>query len=333
MIIRCSWRLPFKFHRSHVEQIDRRTSMWDRQGHESPRGLLKSEPIHPPNPHADTAPARYTSMKTTWIWTMKTDPDAPIGDHVANLEETHLKDTARAKHHQSTQDQIEATKKKLREEQQCVDVDHVLDHVKMKPAVLAKVTTDQSNFNIWLKDYHKTPQDNAGIKTDVIELDDDNIEPFEEDQTVEKEAAMSSLIKGKGMRLLSKLMVKEVPSKPVWKLELSTVVKGKPKSNVSGAQIKAGSRPVKVKEEQDVDVKIEGSDAGDNLVVKRKKCDRPTNDNSLPSELLENKKLWTIAYLQPILQHFLKNSAYEVAKKDLILVFKGPVQSSLLPQK
>ncbi|KIL61511.1 hypothetical protein M378DRAFT_13443 [Amanita muscaria Koide BX008] len=200
---------------------------------------------------------------------------------------------------------------------------------------LAKVTADQSNFNIWLKDYHKTPQDNAGIKSksvlskrrvpesfpeaDVIELDNDNIEPFEEDQTVEKEAAMSSLIKGKGMCLLSKLMVKEVPSKPVWKIELNTVVKGKPKSNVSGAQIKAGSRPVKVKEEQDVDVKVEGSDVGDNLVVKWKKCDRPTNDNSLPSELLENKKLWTIAYLQPILQHFLKNSAYEVAKKDLIL--------------
>jgi hypothetical protein len=140
-------------------------------------------------------------------------------------------------------------------------------------------------------------------------------------------------------------MVKEVPSKPVSKVELKTVVKSKPKSgNASGAQIKAGSRPVKVKEEQDVDVKIEGSDVGDNLVVKRKKRDRPTNDNSLPLELLENKKLWrvvvlptfmnfvatlnnpwdidehrTIAYLQPILRHVLKNSAYEVAKKDLIL--------------
>ncbi|KAF8340078.1 hypothetical protein F5887DRAFT_919606 [Amanita rubescens] len=244
-------------------------------------------------------------------------------------------------------------------------------------------------LNKWLTDYVRTPQDNAEVERrpagskrvpssrggnskttttavgsshtvatlDIIEIDDDSddVPEFEEDQTVERDAAHSSPLKN-GKRLTSKSMVKVVlPSKKA-SAQKRVIVKEEPLDDAErliAPATKPKPKPksqVTVKSEPDIMSEDRGSAAASSEdegseIVKKKRRERPMNDSCLPPALAASRRLWRpivlptlinyvgsfhnpwtisddkiIAYLQPILNHFLPRAdRYTVQASDSLL--------------
>ena len=123
-------------------------------------------------------------------------------------------------------------------------------------------------------------------------------------------------------------------------IALTTKPKSKPKSRVT-----VKSEPGIKSEDRSNAAGSEDEDSENEKNVKKKRRERPTNDNSLPPALSTNKKLWrstvlptllnyvgsfhnpwtisedkTIAYLQPILDHFLpRTDRYMIQPSDPML--------------